>query len=281
MIWLIFALISAFCESTKTLIHRKIMITEDPYAYAMFENIFAALFFLVFIKEFIFPNELNKWLIIIVASTLWLMISVLSQYSYKYTKVSIQEPLKQTRLIWVLLIGIIFLHELITIKKIIGTILIFVGLIIITYQKKSVFGSFRDKGVLITLIYSFLFALVTIVDKYALNYFNPETYGFLVYLIPGLILLIVNKNSRQDEILKLIKKYWFAIIIVAISSFGYYYFKLKALEIADATLVFPIIRGATILTVLGGIILFNEKENLLKKIISITIIFTGIIFISI
>jgi len=281
MIWLIFALISAVCESTKSLLHRKVMITEDPYAYAMFENIFAALIFLIFISQFIFPNEIQAWLIVSFASILWLLISVLSQYSYKYTKVSIQEPLKQTRLLWVLLIGIIFLHELITLNKIIGTLFIFVGLIIISYQKKSNFGSFKDKGVQITLIYSFLFALVTIIDKYALNYFNAETYGFLVYLLPGIILLIMNRKSKHEEILNLIKKFWLAILIVAITSFGYYYFKLKALELADATLVFPIIRGATILTVLGGIILFNEKENLFKKLISIFIIFIGIVFLSI
>ncbi|NCC71705.1 hypothetical protein EOM09_09105 [bacterium] len=179
MIWLIFALISAFCESIKSLLHRKIMISEDPYAYAMFENIFAALIFLIFIKQFLFPNQLEAWLIVVFASIIWLIISILSQYSYKYTKVSVQEPLKQTRLLWVLLIGVIFLHELITINKIIGTIFIFIGLIIITFQKKLKFGSFKDKGVQITLIYSFLFALVTIVDKYALNYFNAETYGFL------------------------------------------------------------------------------------------------------
>lgn len=280
MIWVIFALISAICESTKSLLHRKVMITEDPYAYAMFENIFAALIFLIFIKEFIFPNEFKAWFIVIIASILWLCISIISQYSYKYTKVSIQEPLKQTRLLWVLLIGIIFLHELITLNKIIGTVLIFIGLIIITYQEKTSFGSFKDKGVQITLLYSFLFALVTIVDKYALSYFNAETYGFLVYLFPGIILLIMNRKSKHDEILNLLKKFWFAILIVAITSFGYYYFKLKALELADATLVFPIIRGATIFTVLGGIVLFNEKENLLKKLISIIIIFCGIIFLS-
>lgn len=281
MIWLIYALISAICESAKSLLHRKVMITEDPYAYAMFENIFAALIFLIFIKEFIFPSEIKAWLVVIVASLLWLCISILSQYSYKYTKVSIQEPLKQTRLFWVLIIGIIFLHELITLNKVIGTLLIFAGLIIITYEKKNNFGSFKDKGVQITLLYSFLFALVTIVDKYALNYFNAETYGFLVYLIPGVILLAMNRKSKHDEILNLLKTFWFAIIIVASASFGYYYFKLKALELADATLVFPIIRGASILTVLGGIVLFKERENLAKKLISILIIFIGIIFLSI
>ncbi|MCA9495657.1 MAG: EamA family transporter [Nanoarchaeota archaeon] len=278
--WLIFSIISAFCESIKSILHRKVMITQDPYAYALFENIFAAIIFLFFINRSFFPNEFIAWFIVLISSLLWLSLSIIAQFSYKYTKVSIQEPLKQTRIIWVFLFGIIFLSEVASLNKFLGTLLIIIGLVYLSYEKKNKFGSLNNKGVLFTLLTAFLFAIVTIVDKYALNYFNAETYGFLVYLFPGIALIIINKSKKNSNILSLIKNFWLIILIVALSSFGFYYFKLKALELADASLVFPIIRSATILTVLGGIIFLNEKENIVKKIISSLIVFVGILLLS-
>ncbi|MCA9486720.1 EamA family transporter [Candidatus Woesearchaeota archaeon] len=277
-LWILFASISAFSESLKALLHRKIMLSEDPVVYALVENILAALIFLIFISSFSLPKENSAWLLITLSSALWLSISILSQYSYKYTKVTIQEPLKQTRLLWVLLLSIIFLHELLTRQKILGTLLICCGLAYLSYDKKKKFGSLKEKGVLFTLATAFLFALVTIVDKAALKYFNPETYGFLVYLFPGLALILI--NSRKSQLKKLSSlwknKFWF-VGLVALSSFSYYYFKLKALQLADTSLVFPLIRSASILTILGGIIFLKEKEQLSKKLLSSAIVFVGVL----
>lgn len=280
MSWIIFAILSMFSETIKSLIHRKVMISEDPYAYALFENIFAALIFLFLIKNFQLPTELIGWFILSISASLWLAISIISQFSYKYTKVSIQEPLKQTRILWVFLFGTIFLHEIFTLQKALGTLLIIIGLTYLSYSKKKKLGSFMDKGVQYTLLTAFLFAMVTIVDKKALQYFNPETYGFLVYFLPGLALLYINRKTDKKKIYSLITKFWFAIIIVALSSFGFYYFKLKALVLADATLVFPIIRSSTILVVLGGIILFKEKDQILKKVLTSIIVFIGVILLT-
>ena len=280
MIWLIYALIASMSNAIRSILHRFIMLTEDPYSYALLENLLIALVFVpVLINEFVLPLSLTAWMLVLLSSIFWVFIAVIGFYAYKYTQVSLKSPLSESRVLWVLLFALIFLKEKLILDKVLGIILIFISLIILTYKKQKKFGDLTDKGVQLTLLTALLTAGVAIIDKSALQYFTPGTFGFLVYFIPGLILLGFGKGHFKD-VKKILKTKHYYLGVVVVLGFLFYYFNLKAYQIADVTQVFPVIRLSTAFTVIFGIIFLKEKENVFKKLIATIIIFLGILLLS-
>ena len=280
MIWLIYALIASLSNAIRSILHRFIMLTEDPYSYALLENLLIALVFVpVLINEFVLPLSLTAWMLVLLSSIFWVFIAVIGFYAYKYTQVSLKSPLSESRVLWVLLFAVIFLKEKLILDKVLGIILIFISLIILTYKKQKKFGDLTDKGVQLTLLTALLTAGVAIIDKSALQYFTPGTFGFLVYFIPGLILIGFGRGHFKD-VNKILKTKHYYLGIVVILGFLFYYFNLKAYQIADVTQVFPVIRLSTAFTVIFGIIFLKEKENEFKKLIATVIIFLGILLLS-
>ena len=280
MIWLIYALIASMSNAIRSILHRFIMLTEDPYSYALLENLLIALVFVpVLINEFVLPLSLTAWMLVLLSSIFWVFIAVIGFYAYKYTQVSLKSPLSESRVLWVLLFAVIFLKEKLILDKVLGIILIFISLIILTYKKQKKFGDLTDKGVQLTLLTALLTAGVAIIDKSALQYFTPGTFGFLVYFIPGLILLGFGKGHFKD-VKKILKTKHYYLGVVVVLGFLFYYFNLKAYQIADVTQVFPVIRLSTAFTVIFGIIFLKEKENVFKKLIATVIIFLGILLLS-
>lgn len=280
MIWLIFALISASASSIQSLIHRVIMLTEEPYPYALVENLLTALVFVpILILEFSLPKSYFAWFLVIISSLLWVFISVISMNAYKYTQISLKAPLSESRVIFTLLFAIFLLSEAIVTEKLIGVGLIFIALTALTYKKQKRFGDLKDKGVQFILISAFLSALVAIIDKKAMTYFTAGTFGFLVYFIPALILILFGKRYYQSA-KKIIKTKTKFLIVLVILGFFFYYFKLRAYQLADVSQVFPIIRLSTLFTVIGGVIFLKEREYILKKIILTLLILLGVILIS-
>ena len=281
MLWLAYALISAVSDGFKSIVHRHVMKTESPYSYALIEEVLTALAFIPLLyKEFVAPTGIFPWFLVAASSVLWTIIVLTSFNAYKFTHVSLKEPISQTRLIFVFILSIILLAESITMVKGIGTLIIFFGIVTLTYHKGEVFGRLSEKGVRLTLLSALLMSIVAIIDKKAMSYFTPGMFGFLVYLIPGLILLLFVKK-RTQETKKLIKTKWPYVLLVIMFGMSMYYFNLKAYTLAEASVVFPIIRISSFISVLGGMFIFKEeRKDILRKVIASIIIILGAILIS-
>jgi drug/metabolite transporter (DMT)-like permease len=257
------------------------MKTESPYSYALVENVLTAIAFLPLLYlEFVFPVDYFAWVLVGVSSILWVLVTITNYHAYKHTPVTLKDPISQSSVLFVFALSILFLSESITLLKISGIILVFSGLVLITFKNQNLFGGFFDKGVQLTLLTAFLSSVVVIVDKVAMKYFTPGTYGFLVYLIPSLILIAFLKN-RKDETKNLLKNRWPYVALIVVLGVSVYYFSLKAYSLADASIVFPIIRLSTIFGVFGGLAIFEEeRKNIFRKIIAIAIIIAGVLLVS-
>jgi len=280
MLWLIYAIVAMFAEGIKDVINRFVMLSEDPYAYAFIGNILASVFFfiLLLIAGITLPKESFAWIFVLLSSIVWVIIMIVANYSYKYTEVSIRAPISEIKLLILLVLSALVLSEAIVLKKLIGTLLIFGGLFVISYKGKKLFGRLSEKGVKLTLLASLFGAMVILIDKKGMGYFTPETYGFFVYLIPTFILLFFLRNKKK-ELKSIISKRWIYMVSVAILSSLYYLFKLKALVLVDASIAFPVIRISSLITVLGGVIFLRERKEILKKIIATVLIMIGAILI--
>lgn len=155
--------------------------------------------------------------------------------------------------------------------RIIGTLLIFIGIIVLIYHPEKRLGRLSEPGVRWTLFSALLGAAVAIVDKTALRWFNVETYGFMVYFIPTVILCIF-LPKRISHLRHLLKTKWKSALCAIIMSAASYYFTLKAFTLAEITFVYPLLQLTTIFTVLGGVMIMKEKQHLLQKAIAVILI---------
>ncbi|PJA55412.1 hypothetical protein CO165_03665, partial [Candidatus Roizmanbacteria bacterium CG_4_9_14_3_um_filter_33_18] len=71
-------------------------------------------------------------------------------------------------------------------------------------------------------------------------------------------------------------KFSWKIVLLSFFNFIAYFFGLKAFVLAEVTQVIPIMQLSTIMTVIAGIFLLNEKSNLAKKLLAGIIAVVGV-----
>jgi len=279
VLWLVFALLAAVFRGTATLIHRTLMKKESYYAYAFLFNILSALFFIpFFVTDIKFPTAQFPYVALAASMGLWTVITLLGLMSYKFTEVSVREPLGEAKTIFALIFGAVLLAEILTTNKILGTLLILGGLALLTYEP-GVERKFRfDIGAKLTLLVAFLVALVAIIDKYGIGQFSVGTWGFFIYLIPGLLLLYPLRK-RIPETKKLMKK-WHLVIASGVLGTLYYLSQLNAYRLADVSLVFPVTRLSVVIAVLGGVFILRERRFAARKILAAGVVLAGVAVLS-
>ncbi|HIH11185.1 TPA: EamA family transporter, partial [Candidatus Woesearchaeota archaeon] len=229
MLGIVFAILSSGSKGLEKIAHRYVLANEDSVSYAFVWNLLSSLLFLpLFILEFNLPQEPWTWSLVLISSTLWALVSYFGFKAYSSLEVSLKEPIGKSKIFFVLFLSVLFLRESLTVEKVIGTLLIFGGVILVTYHQRKRFGSFRDKGVIYTLISAFLSAVVLLVDKYGMMFFKPEMYSFLVYFIPAVILfpLVIRKKLELKSIVQ--QRFGATIMAVVLGSSYYLIFDFLA-----------------------------------------------------
>ena len=260
MVWQIFALLTALSRGLQKVIHRHIMKKENYIAYSWAFNLVTAVFFLfLFIRGITVPTSLHAWMLALFAGFLWAVIALVGFKSYELTPVSLRDPLARTDVLFLLLFSSLFLQESLTEFKLLGVFLIFLGLVILTWQKGKFFRRFSHLGVQLTLLSAILDGLVAVVDKSAVVFFLPVFYGFLMYLLPALYLTpLTVKNLTPVKKLFANKK--LAVFLACILGVIAYFFQLSAYMLTEVSNVFPVIQLSTLVAVIGGAIFHKEKE---------------------
>jgi uncharacterized membrane protein len=262
MVWQLYALISAFSIGFQRIINAYVVKTEDYIAYSWFSTFLTSTFFMILlliIGDITIPTSLDAWTLALVAGVLWTFITVLGFKSYQLTPLSLREPISRVDVLFLLAFSVLLLNEALTIVKVLGTGFIFIGLIILTGQRKKAFGRLTDKGVKLTLLVAVFHGLVSVVDKRAVVFFLPAFYGFLEYaLVPLYLMPLAVKNSVKIK--KIIINQKFVPIIGSALSVIAYYSRLHASFLTDVSNVFPVLQLSTVISVLGGFLFFKEGE---------------------
>ncbi len=186
--------------------------------------------------------------------------------------------LKQLSTTFMIFAGLIFFKEEFILTKFIGAMLIIFSNILIFYKKgKFEFNKYILLGILANITYTIaLFLDVNISDN-----FNLPFYVALTLIIPALLIMIferIKPSEIKNELVNGNKK---AIFITAISWGVMIVSQLRAYQLGNVTVVAPLCALTVILNVIVGYLFLNEKDNLLRKIISAILIIISVILIKI
>jgi bacterial/archaeal transporter family protein len=274
--WLFFALYAATAYGISRIVYRSLMKNESAYAFAVLLSFGG---FLVSLPlsgiQFSLPTGWFPWLLVLLSTLVWAVIMWVANLSYKHTPVSVREPIVQTELIWVFLFAVLFLQETVTLWKIIGTLSIFIGMVIVTVHGKFVRASFGNYGVRMTLLTAVLSALTIIIDKKGVSYFSAGFYNSLLYLTPGLVLLLF-LPGRTREVKHMLVRKWKVLLVACVLSATMYFSVLQAYSLAEASKVYPITLLGSIIVIFGGMLVFKEERtHILRKSVAAALIIFG------
>ncbi len=168
--------------------------------------------------------------------------------------------------------AIVFLGEPMTLNKTFGVTLIIAAGLLLVYKNPK----FRiSESFLYTLLCALALGTVGFVDKPASAPVPPALYSFLVWCAP--LAIIAFPGIRIRDVRKEFKIGSWKVAAAALLNVVGYIIYLKALTLADASRVNPIVATSGILTVLGGIIVLRERDHFLRKILAGFIAFAGVI----
>ncbi len=253
--------------------------TKDTRAFSFVYNCYASSFVVIlYLIEtrgtLSIPNNvppIQIFLILLAAA----FYGLYERFNYKARKLieaSTFSILYQLTTVIAFIISIAFLGESFTLAKSIGMLLIVIASIAALYEK----GHIKiGKQLFIPFLVIILLALAMTFDKPASLGVPTGFYNVLVW-VPAILIVFIPKISGTALKVEFITGSWKIAVAAFLNVIGYYIF-IKALALADASKVIPITSTSTVLVVLGGIFLLNERTNLGKKIFAGVLVFIGVL----
>jgi len=271
MSWILLASSSVLFFTTLNLLQR-VLATESKDQKAMtiiFNSIAALISLVVFIiggayKTFVLPTEPRAYILLFVAMLFYGLYERGRFVASKLLEASVLTTIS-TLSVLVAFVGAAFLYnEPMTPNKILGGLLIIGALAVVSFSKKVKEAS--AKGLLVGALISIVLGIGWMCDKAGATYFNTNTYNLLVWTLPLIIIIFPGiKISALKEEMKIAS--WKVFVLAAVNVFGYL-LQLKAVTMADATRVIPIVQLSTLLTVFMGVVLLKERDHMFQKFIA-------------
>lgn len=270
MTWQIFIGISIILGSVNSLLHRGLLKNENSDAYAQsvvftfLEGIFSFLILKVSGRN-LAVLQLDQLPIFIIIALISPLVFIFMFKGYKLIGAAEHSIILTSSRVWAILGAIFFLKETPTVTKLVGAMLIFLGLILTQWKKERL--KFNNGAIYVSMAAFFIGVAQT------LAYFllrNFDALSFLIYnsfAISVLLLVfkpnIVNKFTFYFKIKNLVN-----ILISSLNDGLINIFTFLAYQVGrNALQIGPLAAMGIPLTVILAIIFLGERDNLNQKLL--------------
>ena len=281
MNWFFLALGSILLFSSSNLLQRILSVkSKNARAMSALFNATAAVMALLIslfsgsLRDFVLPDESKAWIALAVASLVYGIAERVRFSASKLLEASIMTTVANISVVVAFIISLFLYSEPLTISKLIGSVLIFIALFLVSSKHKN--KEVSKKGLLLAILMNFMYGLGWSLDKMGATYFSPNIYNIFIWFIP-IIFIYLPYLSFKDIKIEFKLAGWKIFVLSTLNVIGYL-MQLKALAMVEATKVIPIFQLSTIVTIISAIFLLKEKKNILLKIIAGLIAITGVYF---
>lgn len=228
--------------------------------------------------EFKFPTNISVYIMFGISIIFYTISDRVNTTVRSGIEASTFSMLKQLSTTFMIFAGLVIFKEQFIWSKFIGAMLIIFSNVFIFYKKGKVqFNKYILLGILSNLAYT----VALFLDVNISNEFNLAFYVALTLTIPSVLIMIFERiklSEIKEELINGNKK---AIFITAISWGTMIVAQLRAYQLGNVSIVAPLCALTVILNVIVGYLFFNEKDNLIRKIISAILIIISIVLIKI
>lgn len=277
MTWFVILFVSIILSSGASLLQKAVLRDRriDSTAFAIYYQVAVGLLFFVYLLfiGFDFSGFSEKWLNLILTVVLYGFGGVLVCRMVQKIDISEFTIVFQISAFFSVLFSWIFLGEILNLYQWGGFFLIFSGIMISLWEHKIIIR----KNDLIVVLSAAILALAFINDVYIIKSVHLETYLFLAFLLPGLVVWAFNKKATQSFRYLFIgkNKYYslgaaISIFLCSVPLFLAYKMINNAAQISSLTKI------STIIIVIFGILFFNERKRVWQKIFGSILAVAGV-----
>jgi Predicted membrane protein len=292
--WLALAFVSAFFLGCYD-ISKKMSVHNNAVIPVLFLNtlfctvLLSPLFFISRISPSVFDGtifyvptvDFETHLFIMLKSAIVLSSWIFGYFAIKHLPLTIVGPINATRPVMTLTGALLIFGERLNLYQWIGVILTIISVFLLSATGRKEGINFRqNKWILFLFLAAILGAVSGLYDKYLMQRFSSTAVQFwynLYQCIMMLVVLLVLWYPRRTKTTSFEWK-WSILLVslfLTIADFVYFY----ALTDSDAmiSVVSMIRRSSVIVSFIGGVMFFHEK-NLKGKAIDLVLIFIGMFF---
>ena len=279
MLWLYLVAINVLSLSIATLLQRVLMKEEqsDPYVYAVVFQLAVTVVvsLYAFYKGFQIPPLLPLLPFLGLITILYAFANIVLFRAFQLSEASEISVISSSRSLWTLLIAVPFLDEALTSKKLLGTLLVILGVALVSWRGKR----FRlQQGHMFALLSATLFGAAFATDAFLLRSFDSPSYATIAFFLPTVFLILLRPKSLKKIKLFLDFRRLAKMLILAI------FYGIAALAIyasyqagGEASQIAPVSQSSVILTVLLAAIFLKERSYFLNKLVGAIAVFLGVV----
>lgn len=270
----IYAIFTGFFQCSKKKATEKNSIYE---VLALFTTI-AFILTLVTSKN-VFNIEFLSLVIILLKSIIIVIAWILSLHAIQKMPISLYSIINLSRIVFSILLSVIFLGEKLTVFLIIGAIIIIFGLFLVNKVSNEKNNKETDlKTILILLVACLINSISAIIDKQILKSVTPIQlqFWFLFFLAISYWGILLFKNKKID-LKKMGKNYWILLAAISLTVGDRFLFQANEIPESKVSIMTLIKQFSVIEGIILGKIFFKEK-NIIKKLLCSLLIIIGIIF---
>ncbi|HSW65821.1 MAG TPA: DMT family transporter [Bacillota bacterium] len=276
--WFILSALAGLLFTGESLFQRHFLRKQkDAWAFSFFYSLVGTLVSLPFMLAApVVPTSVFPWLgalfvgLLIVGNNLFLFKAATTM------EASLIGALFKLKFAWIFVLGIVLLGSAFEWSKLAGVVLTMgAGLIIMHRFRRP--GS--SSGIYLVLAATVLNALLIIVSKRLLDYFNPVSLTFFVSFLPALVLNFICMPRARSRIKSMFSADWKVVFGMCVIGAAANLILNVALSLNDATSVTIVSEVFLVLILAGEHLFLKEKEQLWVKLASIVLAVAGAIMI--
>jgi transporter family protein len=237
----------------------------------------ATLFLLPFLLLVGAPSSYGFLPLVALGSFVYAIAFVLYVKSLSLGEASLVGPLYNFNILFLLILTAILLGEPVTVLKIAGILLLFVGASLLNRTRnllRSLGALFRDRACLLMILCSFLMAIGRTIDGFVVQDVPPMLYAFCVYASISLYLLVyLSLTKKTGEMLSLLRnRPGIAVAAGAVNAYAYVLLLFAFTQI-DVSAAEPASMLSMIATVILARVVF--KEEIGRRLAAVIIMIAG------
>lgn len=222
--------------------------------------------------QFKTPIYLLYWILTIGSVIAYGLGFLCSIKAYRKIDASTVGLVSRLNIIITALLAILLLKERYSFISYIALGLIFVGSLLIVFEKGRVHINY---GVVYAILMACGYAISAVIDKEILRHFSPFTYVVINNFFVALVFSSV-KEARKEAYSLFVKKSS-QVIVISLFSISSWVGFLFVLQSGSVSRIYPIFESVALVSTVGaGIVFLKETDKLIQKIIGSVIIISGI-----
>jgi len=284
MIWVLYALLTAFFESFKDIFTKKTLTQLDVYVVSWYWRFFTFIFLLPLLFFIQVPTILpGFWKALLISGSLNVVTTILFMKAIRDSDLSLTIPLVTFTPAFLLLTSPFIVGEFPRLLGIFGVLLIVLGSYVLNIKQRNngFFAPFKafytERGPRLMLIVAFLWSITSSFDKVGVKSSSALFWTLSLNFVLAVILLPFFLH-RSGGHFPVVRTHLWALLLVGLLSALASLFQMMAINLTLVAYVISIKRVSAVLSVVWGALIFREK-GFKERFIAVIIMVTGVVLI--